>query len=255
MARPAPFLQSGVTLHRARRTGDYDEEAQRMIAVLFRHMERSLDISFRLGALGNVNASSLNLLDHAAGAVFLFDDRGRVIFTNHAASDVLEADEGVEISNGHLSLMRASDNKTLQRLIALVLHRAETEPPGGVMVALRPSGRRPFVVTVSPLPGSRFPLATVHPAGCVVFTDPDRTYEPAVEHLRSLYRLTPSESRLAVRIANGDDLKGAAAELGVSYGTARTQLTSIFRKTGTGRQGQLVKLLVETLPALMALIF
>lgn len=250
MAHPAPFLQSGVTLHRARRVGDFDSDAQRMAAVLFRHVERCLDTGFRLGTLGNVNAGVLSLLDGNADAVFLFDSRGRVIVANRAASELLEAGEGVKLQEGCLVLQRPSDNAVLQRLIGYVVDGAQTDPPGGVMPALRPSGKRPFAIAVSPLPGNAASLAAVHPAGCVVITDPDRAFTVSLEHLRTLYDLTPSEARLAQALGNGAELKSAATQLGISYATARAQLSSVFRKTQTRRQGELVKLLMTTPRAL-----
>jgi DNA-binding CsgD family transcriptional regulator len=68
--------------------------------------------------------------------------------------------------------------------------------------------------------------------------------------LRALYGLTPAETRLAQRLAAGDELKAAAAQLGIGYGTARAQLAAIFRKTETKRQGELVRLLCTLPPPL-----
>jgi DNA-binding CsgD family transcriptional regulator len=60
--------------------------------------------------------------------------------------------------------------------------------------------------------------------------------------------MTSSEARLAARLAAGDELKTAAGELGIAYSTARTQLAAIFRKTETRRQGELVKVLLSSVP-------
>jgi DNA-binding CsgD family transcriptional regulator len=57
---------------------------------------------------------------------------------------------------------------------------------------------------------------------------------------------------LAARLARGDALAAAAAELGVSYATARTQLAVIFRKTDTNRQGELIRLLLINVPSLQS---
>jgi DNA-binding CsgD family transcriptional regulator len=45
-------------------------------------------------------------------------------------------------------------------------------------------------------------------------------------------------------LANGQELKSAAEELGITYGTARSRLAQIFQKTETRRQGELIRLLV-----------
>src|SRR5262249_26878057 len=54
------------------------------------------------------------------------------------------------------------------------------------------------------------------------------------------FGLTPSEARLVLQLVTGETLRSAAAELHISYETARTQLKNIFSKTGTCRQAELV---------------
>ena len=122
--------------------------------------------------------------------------------------------------------------------------------PGGTMLALRPSGKRPFVVLVSPLSAESFALTRLRPAACIAIADPDRQETLPTERLQALYGLTAAEARLAVRLAMGDEMRSAAAALGIGYSTARTHLAAIFRKMETRRQGDLVKLLLTTLPLL-----
>lgn len=63
--------------------------------------------------------------------------------------------------------------------------------------------------------------------------------------LRDLYALTPAESRLASLMMTGIGLPEACTQLGVKRETSRTQLKSIFTKTGTGTQAQLAHLLTR----------
>jgi DNA-binding CsgD family transcriptional regulator len=60
--------------------------------------------------------------------------------------------------------------------------------------------------------------------------------------LAEQYDLTPAESRVAMHIIDGGDIASYALEAGVSPGTARSQLKSIFAKTGVNRQSALVLL-------------
>ncbi len=62
--------------------------------------------------------------------------------------------------------------------------------------------------------------------------------------LRSRFCLTPAEAQIALGIADGETLAAVAEARGVSVSTARTQLKSVFVKTGTHRQAELVALLV-----------
>lgn len=58
--------------------------------------------------------------------------------------------------------------------------------------------------------------------------------------LERLFGLTRTEAELTVRLAQGESSEAIASARGVSVETVRTQLRTVFRKTGTHRQGELV---------------
>jgi DNA-binding CsgD family transcriptional regulator len=55
------------------------------------------------------------------------------------------------------------------------------------------------------------------------------------------FGITPAQARLAGLIVDGKDVVEAAAVLGISVNTARTQLKRMFKKTGTHNQPTLVR--------------
>jgi DNA-binding CsgD family transcriptional regulator len=66
---------------------------------------------------------------------------------------------------------------------------------------------------------------------------------PAVELLRSLFDLTPSEARVARGLAAGDSIDEIAASGGVSRNTVRAQLQQVLGKVGCARQAEVAALL------------
>jgi DNA-binding CsgD family transcriptional regulator len=68
---------------------------------------------------------------------------------------------------------------------------------------------------------------------------------PPAAILAKTFRLTPSEAKLACIIARGAPPVIAARELMISRETARNQLKSVFAKTDTHRQSELVALLMQ----------
>jgi DNA-binding CsgD family transcriptional regulator len=83
----------------------------------------------------------------------------------------------------------------------------------------------------------------------VIFvSDPSQKVRPPDVILRVLFGLTPAESRLALLLCDGHTPRQIADLIGVSTNTLKTQLTSIYRKTGTSRQSQLVRLLGSVMP-------
>jgi DNA-binding CsgD family transcriptional regulator len=249
---PMSHVQSGIALHRTRARGDFDPTVLRQFATLFRHVERALEIGFRLGTLGSLQQVSLDLLDRNPLAILLLDDQGCVILANGAARALGEVGDGFLLPGDGIMLRRATDNRRLQQFIgeALKTTNGSGAFPGGAMLAARPSRKRPFSILVSPLSRGAFAMTKLRPAACIVIADPEKSGTLPSDRLRALYGLTPAEARLATRLATGEDLRAASASLGIGYATARTQLSGIFRKTETSRQGELIMLLLKTVPLL-----
>jgi DNA-binding CsgD family transcriptional regulator len=63
--------------------------------------------------------------------------------------------------------------------------------------------------------------------------------------LQALYDLSPAEARIASLILAGKTVAAIAADAGNSEHTVRTQLKSIFAKTGVSSQAELTRLLVD----------
>lgn len=82
--------------------------------------------------------------------------------------------------------------------------------------------------------------------------DIDRYPVPSVDTLKRLFDFSGSEAKLAYELAAGFDLKEAAARMGISVLTARTYLKTLFGKTRTNRQAELVRLLVTAMPSMLS---
>jgi DNA-binding CsgD family transcriptional regulator len=68
-------------------------------------------------------------------------------------------------------------------------------------------------------------------------------------HLRTAFLMTPAEARLAMALMEGTSLEAYARHRGIVINTARNQLQSLFEKTGTHRQGELIAALFTELGA------
>lgn len=194
------------------------------------------------------------LLDHSAIAVFLVTATGETLPINRFALALLADEDGLSLREAHLQLSRRRDNQDLQERVNAICQGTK---PGcdadfGLMIAARPSGRRVFAILVAPLRVSPTHGESQLVNGYILVADLQTNPTLSMENLRALYALTPAEGRLAVRLAAGDELRTAATTLGVTYGTARTTLGAIFRKTHTRRQSDLIRLLTRLTPLLLA---
>jgi DNA-binding CsgD family transcriptional regulator len=79
--------------------------------------------------------------------------------------------------------------------------------------------------------------------------DPDSDRRRREINLRRRFGLTAAETGLAAEILHGHGGKAAARRRGISDATAKKQLSSIFEKTGTHRQAELVRFLLDATAA------
>lgn len=249
-AVPAPRVQAGVALHRARRVGRFEAADINQFDDAHRHLSRALAIAFRLGTLGTLQRCTTDLLDRNPAAIVLLDHRRRLVYTNRAADDLDAQHDGITIAADGVRVRDAANHARLLRLIArAIADRPNGAARGGIMRVERPSGRQPYGVFVTPISREYPALSTIRPAVCVMITDPERRCTPLTDGVRDLFGLTDAEARLANLLVAGADVRAAALTLGITYGTARARLAEIFQKTNTHRQGELVSLLLSAIVA------
>jgi DNA-binding CsgD family transcriptional regulator len=100
----------------------------------------------------------------------------------------------------------------------------------------------PLVAHVLPLRGAA--LEVFAGAMSILFITPlVAQSSPAPELLQALFDLTPAEARVASMLVDGQSVDAIARAQKLSSNTIRTQLKSVFAKTGVDRQVDLVSLL------------
>jgi DNA-binding CsgD family transcriptional regulator len=103
-------------------------------------------------------------------------------------------------------------------------------------------GHAPMALHLVPICGAAHDIFS-QVASILIATPVDRVASPNAELLEGLFDLTPGEARVARAVAEAKSVETIADLYNVSTGTVRNQLKSIFAKTGTGRQVELVRLL------------
>ena len=203
-------------------------------------LERSRCAANRHDAVANgINA----VLDHLPHGVLFLDRSLKVLFSNRPARALLTADAPLRIGRDQrLRVMDAEEGHLLGGLIHATL-RGEMEERGRALL-LGGSGDHPLAVMVATLGENG--------SGAALFiSDPHTPPAVARDTLTALYRLTPAEAKLVALLARGLTLDAIAERAHVSPHTLRTQLKQVFRKTGTSRQSELLKLIL-TGPAVIA---
>lgn len=225
----------------------------RVFAATLRHIVRAVRINRQLWKLELKHLAPPERFENLPQGALLADASARVVIANAAAKTMLDAGDGILLRDGRLAAAGAPD--TLQKLIASCARRSfALSGPGGELTVPRELPRSPLHVAVTPL-RSTTRLAEVPwtgvgaPVAMVMVRDPEFDRRRLEINLRRRFGLTAAETGLAAEILNGNGRKAAARRRGVSDATAKTQLSSIFEKTGTHRQAELIRLLLDATQA------
>ena len=102
-------------------------------------------------------------------------------------------------------------------------------------------------MTVMPLGVENSERLLMPPAHAIVFVkQPDDKPRLDLDRLANIFGLSPRQAALTGLLAQGATLADAAAALGIGFETARWHLRTTFDKTGTRRQVDLVRLVLQT---------
>jgi len=230
------------SLQRSRRQGHAQKADIEAFNLIAPHVAQAIQLAESIGGLSARWRFGLALLQELPQAVFALDQYGHILFANRAGEAMLAECDGLMSEHGILACPRVAQRPNLDRLVALAA-APDAAGSGGWLRVERASGRLPLALFVAPLEPGEADLSGFRPRVPAVAYDPARRLAPDACALKALYGLTGTEAKIAAGLAAGHSLESVAACLGITGGTVRTHLKSVFRKTGVGRQQDLVRLL------------
>ena len=186
---------------------------------------------------------TLNLL---STGMILVDRDCRLLMANRSASRVLDSGNGLARVSGRIKATMQPYTEQLSDLVDLACggSGAGEGAEKAVMTIDRGDGVRPLSIMVAPLqltqPGEGSPVAAIF------IRDMEERHTVAPEVLSKLFGLTPAEARVVVELVKGKRPQEISEEIGVSLNTVRNQLKQIFSKTNTGRQSELIALVLSS---------
>lgn len=203
-------------------------------------LSRSLATSAATARILGEAASSGALEAFAASdtAAVLVDRHGKIFEANASAEQLLSGE--IRLRNGKLMHGHEASFPSLDRALSRILNQAKA----GLHfpVALPRENRGPLLAYPARLRRT-VSNALADCQAIIVLVDPDARRNPTESTLRSVYKLSGAEARLAIHLSTGEALDKVADRLNISKETSRTQLKSIFAKLGLHRQAELVAVL------------
>jgi DNA-binding CsgD family transcriptional regulator/PAS domain-containing protein len=231
------------------RTGRRPETGEVVLGELAWHLLRAFRLHRALVG-GQVRGFATALvLDALPFGVILVNMTGRVLQANRFGDEILAAADGLAREGAGLRAGTNADTERLNHVIAQVagsIGESGTTPVG-VLSLERPSLSPPWLVVVVPVHARRR-ADTVTEIAALFVTEAAGGNPTGIppEAVARLFGLTPAEARLMVALIDGLTLDEAADRFEVSKNTLRNQLNQIFRKTGVGKQSELVRMILSS---------
>lgn len=225
----------------------YEAAAAEVLKRVRNSLLRSIDFGRQIRKRTEDALAGAALVERARCAAFVIDRHRRVREANQQAVNMLSASAAVFVRHGTVCLGASRAHGQFRQSVS-DLSIGTTTVSSRIYLRV---GERQFQVLVAPLPvvasASPLPLLSSRPLVLVLVKDLDvgQRYLSELSPLAARFKLTRAELLLCERLSRGDSLAKAASVLGIRVHTARDRVKTIFHKTGTHRQGELVAMLAN----------
>jgi DNA-binding CsgD family transcriptional regulator len=183
-------------------------------------------------------------LDHVEAAVFLVGADGAISFANDPGKKMPSEATLMRKDGDALHAVAPDTDRILHDIFAAAKRGDASLGVRGVAVPLSKASPDPWFAHVLPLTSGRRQQAghDLAAVAAVFIRKTAPNAPPPLEAIAKRYNLLPSEIRVLDAVAKVQGVRELADLLGISQATVKTHLHNLFRKTGTRRQSELVKL-------------
>ncbi len=209
--------------------------------ILSSFTRRLIEIAAVAGAHGSLASATAALNAMRLPAIAL-DQHGFIADVNAAAETIFDND--VKIKDRRLFIRDPASRALLKNIIDQLRTSPRLNPLATDPIIVQRQDKMPVIVRIWSFDwAAHLAAQEVRALLTLNALGPKPGPPPAI--LAKTFRLTPAEAKLACVIARGASPEIAAGELKISRETARNQLKSVFAKTDTHRQSELVALLLQ----------
>lgn len=187
--------------------------------------------------------SAAALTGRSRHAAFVVDMSLKTIEANDKAVELFSEGRMVSVRGGQVVLNRAESQKWLQSTVASLILGASV----GDSKHIYEAGNSTWLLSVFRVPErdprgfDRF-FGVKHLALVTIASLREPGMLPDGSVIADHFNLTPAEKRLCAHLVNGLTLNECADQLSLSIETVRSRLKTIFTKTRTTRQSELISL-------------
>jgi len=236
-------------VQRTGRQGHYSRQDTGFFNQLVPHLRRVITLQSQLEAVRQ-QSEALGLARDVSPLPFLLlDGGGQVVYLAQEAEQAISYNDQLLIRDGRLELKGGQDlQQRFQRHVKACLDSAAGawDQAGGWFSLECRSGVPLHLLVIPVHPDAAYPaFAGIRAFTAVFIHNPAARVQLCADTLKAIYGITPAESRLLQALVQGESLESYATSNARSLHTIKTQLKSLLRKTGTGRQVTLVSVIMQ----------
>lgn len=235
-----PGIFTGLAYLRSPRDQAFSEGDAERLGELVPHLRRALAIQRRMIRVDHQLQASYQVLETLPTGVAIADWSGRIEFANGAAREIFELHDGIVLREQQL---RLATQDVRDELLA-TMHRVAAGGEHAALTLPRPSGRPGFqclITQLKPSQNRELPNLLSRPRVALYISNPEQPIETQEQLLQRMFGLTLAEAKVVERLVAGRTPEEVAEDNKVGITTVRSQLKSVFSKTGTSRQSELVQ--------------
>lgn len=233
-----------LTIRRHEGHGIVDGEMKHRAALIVPHFRRAASIGRLFDQSKAMQAVLTETLENVDAGIFLVGPNGHIVFANAPGRIILDEGTLLRERANALAAVVPEAHRMLREIFVAAEGGDMSVGRRGVSIPLSASPHARWFAHVLPLTsGDRQRTGALYSAVAAVFVRKTSPASPLpLETLAKHHKLTASEVRVLDAVMKVSGVRALADLLGLTQATVKTHLHNVFRKTGTSRQSELVKL-------------
>ena len=240
-----------IAVNRLKSRGQHTDEEKQNLQFLLPHLSKAGELHRLVNQLIEKYNAVLSVLDKFLVGLIILDSQERVVIANITAREISSISGAYHFTNnGHFKLYDSDDNLKLKSLLN---NSNQTSEKGGHhdsshLVIKNRSTQNDILLETMPIRDDGFPDSDNIQGTAIFVLDPERPQTFSADGLKSIFKLTQSESSVIDSMINGLSPNEIAEERNTSIETVRRQLKTAYSKTGTKGQLDLLSKAVKATP-------
>jgi DNA-binding CsgD family transcriptional regulator len=225
-----------------RQRGAFTTAERDRLETVVPHVTRAIELKDRLALDTGVSRSLITVADALPLGLLLIDAGGRILEASRVGRQILAAADGLFSIRDRLAFRRRVDERALARLLSTAAFSDSTVTS---LTIPRQHSAVPLSVFVAPVRSRMESWMTAVQQWVVAIEDPGARQAPRPDEVAREWQITPAEARVVCLLAGGASAAQISAMLHVSEHTVRSQLKSVYAKTGMTSQLEVVRRLLS----------